>query len=72
MRGTIVFETEMIGDNGPEYKILLAPEAATPIDQNVSISAPPVQTGNTASAVRLITLPAIVNPLEERATSTRA
>jgi hypothetical protein len=35
----------MVGEIGPEYRILDAPDAATPIEKYVSVSDPPVAAG---------------------------
>jgi hypothetical protein len=59
----------------PEYRILLAPEAATPTEKYVQVEEPPVQAGKvTAAALAACVgaVPEMVQPPEDLATATRA
>ena len=70
--GTTVFDTAIVGEIGPLYKILPAPEEAVPTDQNVSVSLPPVAVGKVIFDAGLTEAPETVKPPVVRATATRA
>lgn len=62
----------MLGEIDPEYRILVAPEDATPTDQYVAVAVRPVQAGNCIVAAGETELLVTVQPPEVLKTATLA